>query len=106
MARGTPKIADFGVAATFRETVQGRLSGDNDLSVEMLDRDNGILCRSIRRRAPLNRVVLYGATATAADGARVPQLRSPLEINPTDRPYHIGWILEAWAGREDYADDG
>jgi hypothetical protein len=82
------------------------LSGDNDLSVEMLDRDHGILYRSIRRRAPLSRLVLYGATAVATAGARVPQLHTPLEINPTDRPYHLGWILEAWAGREDYAGDG
>ena len=49
---------------------------------------------------------LYGATAVAAAGARVPQLRTPLEINSTDRPYHLGWILKAWAGREDDADDG
>lgn len=82
------------------------LSGNNDLSVEMLDRDRGILYRSIRRRAPLSRLVIYGATAVAAAGARVPQLRTTLEINPTDRPYHLGWILDAWTGREDYADDG
>lgn len=82
------------------------LSRDNDLFVEMLDRDHGILYRSIRRRAPLGRLVLYGATAVAAAGARVPQLRTPLEINSTDRPYHLGWILKAWAGREDDADDG
>jgi len=23
-----------------------------------------------------------------------------IEVNPTDRPYHLGWVLEAWAGRE------
>ena len=25
------------------------------------------------------------------------------EPNPTDRPYHFGWVLEAWCGREDAA---
>jgi hypothetical protein len=28
-----------------------------------------------------------------------------LEINRTTRPYHLGWMLEAWAGREMEADD-
>ena len=27
------------------------------------------------------------------------------ELNPTDRPYHFGWVLEAWCGREDVLRD-
>ena len=26
-----------------------------------------------------------------------------LEVNRTMRPYHLGWILEAWSGREELA---
>jgi hypothetical protein len=26
-----------------------------------------------------------------------------LEVNRTDRPYHLGWVLEAWIGKEDTA---
>ena len=32
--------------------------------------------------------------------ARTARLTEP---NPTDRPYHFGWVLEAWCGREDAA---
>jgi hypothetical protein len=75
--------------------------GRNDLDREMLDRDTGILYRSIRRRAGLDRALLYANTATSSVGrAALSGLRGPLEVNPTDRPYHLGWILEAWAGRE------
>lgn len=75
--------------------------GENDLARRMLDRDAGILYRSIRRRRPLDRALLYANTAGALAG-RPPLARSRLglEVNPTDRPYHLGWVLEAWAGRE------
>ncbi len=75
--------------------------GQNDLSCEMLDRDAGILYRSIRRKGGFDRALLYANTATASMGrAALSGVRGPLEVNPTDRPYHLGWILEAWAGRE------
>jgi hypothetical protein len=75
--------------------------GGNDLRREMLDRDAGILYRSIRRRRGFDRAVLYANTAGALTGY-VPfaGFRGPLEVNPTDRPYHLGWVLEAWAGRD------
>jgi hypothetical protein len=75
--------------------------GRNPLGREMLDRDAGILYRSLRRRRGFDRAVLYANTAGALAGY-VPfaGLRGPLEVNPTDRPYHLGWVLEAWAGRE------
>jgi len=75
--------------------------GRNDLGRPVLDREAGILYRSIRRRAPLDRAALYANTALAMLGRRgIAQTRGALEINPTDRPYHLGWVLEAWAGRE------
>lgn len=75
--------------------------GQNDLGRSMLDREAGILYRSIRRRPGWDRALLYANTAGAKLGMRVPAgARAPLELNPTDRPYHLGWVLEAWAGRE------
>jgi hypothetical protein len=72
--------------------------GRNELGVQMLDREAGILHRSIRRRRPLDRLLLYANTASAlasrpwfAGDARL------LELNRSDRPYHLGWVLEAWA---------
>jgi hypothetical protein len=75
--------------------------GRNELGREMLDREIGILYRSIRRRRGLDRALLYANTAGAHLGrAPFAGFRGPLEVNPTDRPYHLGWVLEAWAGRE------
>jgi hypothetical protein len=74
--------------------------GGNDLGVEMLDREAGLLHRSIRRRRPLDRLALYANTVTAAIARpALACFRGPLELNATDRPYHLGWVLEAWCGR-------
>ena len=75
--------------------------GQNDLGTEMIDHERGLLYRSIRRKRGLDRAVLYANAATGAVARPALRgLRGPLELNPTDRPYHLGWILEAWAGRE------
>ena len=75
--------------------------GRNELGRPLLDRETGILYRSIRRRRGLDRALLYANTALALGGrGGIAQRGGGLEINPTDRPYHLGWILEAWAGRE------
>lgn len=78
--------------------------GQNELGVRMLDPNVGMLYRSIRRRKGSDRAALYGRTA--ASYVRAPKLkenRRGLEVNRTDRPYHLGWVLEAWAGKEDSA---
>ncbi len=75
--------------------------GQNDLRREMLDREAGILYRSIRRKPGFDRALLYANTATSTVARPLlARARGPLEVNPTDRPYHLGWILEAWAGRQ------
>jgi hypothetical protein len=75
--------------------------GRNDLGRTLLDRDAGILYRSIRRRRGFDRGLLYLNTAGAmAGGAPFAAKRWGIEVNPTDRPYHLGWVLEAWSGRE------
>jgi hypothetical protein len=77
--------------------------GRNDLAAPMLDEQRKILYRSIRRKPPYDRAVLTATTAGSYLGMPVgARWRGPLEINPTDRPYHLGWVLEAWAGREGY----
>jgi hypothetical protein len=78
--------------------------GQNDLRRSMLDADRRILYRSIRRRPPWDRALLYANTAAAFAGLsqRADWLGS-LELNRTDRPYHLGWVLEAWCGRGEFA---
>jgi hypothetical protein len=76
------------------------LGGRNDLGRSMMDANERLIYRSIRRRPPSNRIFLYANTALAFAGrAPISRYRGPLEINPTDRPYHLGWVLEAWCGR-------
>jgi hypothetical protein len=75
--------------------------GENELGVQMLDRGEGMLYRSIVRRPPLDRVAVY-ANTLGSYGRWPPlaRVRGPLRLNATDRPYHLGWVLEAWCGRE------
>ena len=76
------------------------LEGHNDLGRRMMDEQARLIYRSIRRPPPLNRMALYVNTALAYAGrGAVVGYGGPLEINPTDRPYHLGWVLEAWCGR-------
>ena len=78
--------------------------GSNELGVEMFDRDAALICRSIRRKQRFARA--HQARNAAATYLRAaPKLAEPdeLELNRSMRPYHLGWILEAWAGREELA---
>lgn len=77
------------------------LRGSNALGVPLVDEKTGMVRRSIRRRRPLDRVSLYLNTAASGLAGR-PVVRGEraLELNATDRPYHLGWLLDAWAGRE------
>jgi hypothetical protein len=76
------------------------LDGPNDLGRSMIDEETSMIYRSIRRRPPFNRIVLYTNTAFARAGLNgFASYRGPLEVNATDRPYHLGWVLEAWCGR-------
>lgn len=79
--------------------------GRNDLGVQMLDREVGMIYRSIRRRESVSRAYLYGRTAASyVRPPRIKDAKRTLEVNRSDRPYHLGWILEAWAGNEELAD--
>ncbi len=75
------------------------LWGRNPLGVPMIE--SGFVRRSIRRRRPLDRLALYANTAgSMLGGRRVVGANGALEVNASDRPYHLGWVLEAWSGRE------
>jgi hypothetical protein len=78
--------------------------GANELGVQMYDAETGMVYRSIRRKQRLARAHQVRNAAAAYLGA-APRLaeRDELELNRSMRPYHLGWLLEAWAGREHLA---
>jgi hypothetical protein len=78
------------------------IDGRNELGLPMVDEREPMIFRSLRRGRPWDRVVLYGNTAASRALRRplLPGSRKP-ELNATCRPYELGWLCEAWAGRED-----
>ena len=75
--------------------------GRNELGFRFYDPVNAFAHRSIRRRGWAHRANLW---ANAALGGMLGLSRTDLgdvEVNATCRPYHLGWVLEAWSGRQD-----
>jgi hypothetical protein len=80
--------------------------GANQLGVDLLDVEHAFAHRSIRRRAPWDRLVLTANAAACRFIARPVSSRARrVEVNKTCRPYHLGWMLEAWAGRTNVASE-
>ena len=79
----------------------GWIHGRNELGLDMVDREQAIVYRSIRRKLPWARLFLYANTgaAYAVRRAVLGQGRE-VELNAGSRPYELGWLLEAWCGRE------
>jgi hypothetical protein len=76
--------------------------GANELGVDFFDEERGFAHRSIRRKPPWNRMTLWSATASNLVLGRPMGLPvGGVEVNATCRPYHLGWILEAWAGHSE-----
>jgi hypothetical protein len=78
--------------------------GGNELGVQMVDPKAGMIFRSIRRKQRFARA--QGARNTAAAYLRAaPRQARPeeLEVDRVMRPDHLGWLLEAWSGREHLA---
>jgi hypothetical protein len=75
--------------------------GRNELGRSMIDEQRLVIYRSIRRKGASARIVSATnvATATATRHAWVPKA-GPVQLNDTCRPYELGWLLEAWCGRE------
>ncbi len=77
------------------------IHGRNELGENMVDPGEGLILRSIRRRPGLDRAAIYVNTAASALAGRSPFPDGRgLQVNATCRPYELGWLLEAWAGRE------
>jgi hypothetical protein len=70
----------------------------------MFDSEAGMIFRSIRRKQRFARAH-QARNAAASYLHAAPRLAAPeeLEVNRSMRPYHLGWLLEAWAGREHLA---
>ncbi|HEU4865500.1 MAG TPA: hypothetical protein VFT76_04560 [Actinomycetota bacterium] len=78
------------------------LHGRNDLGIEMADAGAVMIYRSIRRRPPWNRIAVAANLACSAAGLRAPfRAGRRLELNAVCRPYELGWLVEAWAGRDE-----
>ena len=80
------------------------VSGANELGAEMLDTDADLIYESIRRkqRFPRAQQVRNAAAAYLRASPR-PAEPAELEIERVMRADHLGWLLEAWAGREHLA---
>jgi hypothetical protein len=97
-ATGDPRYRDAAVRGL------AWIHGANERGLDMVDRENQLVLRSIRRRRGPDRFWLAGKTGASVAGLPTPGSTARLtEPNPTDRPYHFGWVLEAWCGREDAA---
>ena len=75
--------------------------GRNELGFAFYDLANRFAHRSIKRRGPAHSLNLW---ANAGLGGLLNLAARTgfggVEINATCRPYHLGWILEAWSGRQ------
>jgi len=78
--------------------------GNNELGAQMFDREAEMIYRSIRRKPRFARA-RQARNAAATYLRASPRLADPeeLEVNRAMRPYHLGWLLEAWSGREELA---
>jgi hypothetical protein len=76
--------------------------GHNELGFVFYDAQNRFAHRSIKRRGWAHSFNLWAnAGLSGLLGLKARTSAGDVEINSTCRPYHLGWILEAWCGRED-----
>jgi hypothetical protein len=74
--------------------------GNNELGFHFYDLHNRFAHRSIRREGWAQRTDLAINVALAKGGSHRRANLGRLTIETTCRPYHLGWVLEAWSGRE------
>jgi hypothetical protein len=83
------------------------IHGRNELALRMVDERERMIYRSIRRRRPWDRLLLYANTASSRLlGRGVAGASRRVELNATCRPYELGWLCGAWAGREGLLERG
>lgn len=69
----------------------------NESGRSMLDHDAGMVYRSLNRSGLRDRGLVWANTIIARFGGRpLGEHTKSLEVERTDRPYHLGWVLEAW----------
>lgn len=74
--------------------------GENELGFHFYDTSAVFAHRAIRRGSWADRAELWANTAAGVAGvSKRVHLGKPV-VNTTCRPYHLGWVMEAWAGRE------
>ena len=79
---------------------RGRADATNSTR-DLIDLQGRFAHRSIRRRPTYQRIALVSNALTAGlIGRPLRAGAAAVEVNETSRPYHLGWILEAWAGRD------
>ena len=74
--------------------------GNNELGFNFYDTANRFAHRAIRRKGWADRAELWSNTALSLTPLRKRLVLGSAAINTTCRPYHLGWILEGWVGRE------
>lgn len=74
--------------------------GENELSIDLVKTDPFFISRSIQRVESNPRLRRYLRQFRKHQGWQRAG-RDGVEVNPECRSYHIGWILFAWASRQD-----
>jgi hypothetical protein len=69
----------------------------NQLGLDLVDVQRAVIYRAIRRRFPINRLAYTAGRVDALQS--LTRHAAFLKLNATCRPYELGWLLYAWAGR-------
>ncbi len=82
------------------------LFGNNQLQKAIIQQNPFFIYRSIKQKQFAERPVRIIKSVTNKIMGRNANLVNPqcLEINEECRSYHIGWIIYAWAGRNDFTE--
>ena len=84
-----------------RSTASAGSTGATSSGSTWSTEEQAIVYRSIRRKMPEARLFLYANTGAAYAVRRAVLGRGRrVELNASCRPYELGWLLEAWCGRE------
>jgi hypothetical protein len=79
------------------------INGSNELRKSMVDHRECLIYRSIRRKKPFNNIALYlNAGLSFILNPKVIGWKNSTELNLTCCPYELGWLLEAWSGRDSF----
>jgi hypothetical protein len=72
----------------------------NQLDLNMVDLERVVIFRAIRRKAFFASIFNWIGRQLTSSSLSPGEMPGFLRINPTSRPYHLGWLLHAFCGRE------